>query len=39
MKDKLFHLTNKGSDSLESFVLVFLCTCKHGSLQVLSRDP
>ena len=32
MKDKLFHLPNEGLVDLESFVLVFLCTYKHGFL-------
>ena len=30
MEDIIFHLSNKGLEGLESFVLVFLCTYKHG---------
>ena len=32
MKDKLLHLPNEGLEGLESFLLVFLCTYKHGFL-------
>ena len=32
MKDVLFDLSNEGLEGLESFVLVLLCTYKHGFL-------
>ena len=32
MKDKLLHLPNEGLEGLESFLLFFLCTYKHGFL-------
>ena len=32
MKDKLLQLPNDGLEGWESFLLVFLCTYKHGFL-------
>ena len=32
MKDKLHHLPDEGLEGLEKFLLVFLCTYKHGFL-------